>query len=1201
MPDTQLAVPVKRLELSASVQIEAQRQRFLVGDCHSITSELETYSAVDAVLTTRAHVLRATTRFLSPISNKALRDQGSLLFEDILIKESDLPSPCSHLVRSRAVRSTFSTTGTGLDAIPVAVAEMLLDVYLKKVLPLQPIFLEEDLRNIFHQTYSCVDFSGPQNSSSIFILLMVFAITTLTSKAPDTRRPAALAESLYTEALQFSECLSGTNIQSLQCILLLTQLGFLLPHTGNMVHLVSDAMRVTVSAGLHKEPRLSLLCDERYADFRRRLFWLVYAMERSVNTSVRRPFAIKDAHIDVSLPSTEVPLPELCLNPEDSPQTPTGRFLASVKYQRIQSEITMTQFCTQGFGAARYEDWVAGMEAKIWACRNEVCPGSPLAQSIEHDPSLWYTLFLLHRPCPVNPKPSLAAIRHCITTAGHLAAWYSSSMQPEQPKSIWHGVHNCFEAGIILLYNVISSPDVFEREESDDLADTLAVLEHLSDAFSFLGERWPAAKQCGDCLEDLRRRVFDIDLSFPGTSYKSHFDVGRTLWDLVFARKSPALAGGIFKSPSVMPSIHGSNPRLNLGLRQNLHACSATPEDVTATTARSGTSQHESAGWEVGRSRTFSQLQLGSRVHSQPVRPSEAEIRYVTDALNRLPSCVNCRQRRIKCDRQTPLCAYCLKMGKECMFFDPVLGQDVAGRRIHMLKHRFDQLMAEMDTDPGQKSPVSDGEPAASTSQKPSNPNSEPCVVIFHPGSSGGTTNTLFLGPLSAFAHLMSIINTIHLQDSDLTTIPLQNWSQTWLYEEPLIFIPGIPDRPTTDRLIEVYYQSVEQLFPILRRARVQSTLENIRLTETSATAVAQVEYIRFYLMLALATRVLSKTDSRLALKSTAFFQSAMADYSELRKVIQQPSICGLQISVMLCLYLVLDPLAGNAWRILGHASRTCLDLSWDFQEMVTPHQVDWVLYCTIFRLECDLSIAYGRPMQLPELSIESKIINSYPVDNGTEWTTYLLYKLALISHAVHDRMLSGQLLSSASTIFFHRCREGLDKWLASWELHLKTIADIPTYPGDGEDLVEELRVWGTLYHCEATLSLYRASSGTAVPSDQAEAAAAKLIDSFSALFINNQGTIPSSLFDNIQVTCKAFKFPIFWTTIQRLFSAALVLIEISSLEAAKGSKEHCFENEIERAVWLLDCLGLEKGNLCDGLAAELRQLRRRHTEKPTQ
>lgn len=160
--------------------------------------------------------------------------------------------------------------------IPFQVAEKLFDNYLKNILPRYPCFSKTDLIGQFNMFYLETNYSEQTVSeSTCFIVSMVLAISSLTSKAHDFWKVASLSESLQRDAIRHSSFLGYTNFRSLQCFLLLIQMALLLPYTSNLWYMSGEAMRMAIALGLHQEaPRQSKL-ETANINLRRSVFWTV--------------------------------------------------------------------------------------------------------------------------------------------------------------------------------------------------------------------------------------------------------------------------------------------------------------------------------------------------------------------------------------------------------------------------------------------------------------------------------------------------------------------------------------------------------------------------------------------------------------------------------------------------------------------------------------------------------------------------------------------------------------------------------------------------------------------------------------------------------------------------------------------------------------------------------------------------------------
>lgn len=161
------------------------------------------------------------------------------------------------------------------------------------------------------------------------------------------------------------------------------------------------------------------------------------------------------------------------------------------------------------------------------------------------------------------------------------------------------------------------------------------------------------------------------------------------------------------------------------------------------------------------------------------------------------------------------------------------------------------------------------------------------------------------------------------------------------------------------------------------------------------------------------------------------------------------------------------------------------------------------------------------------------------------------------------------------SNAFFAVCRQTWESWKSSWDLH---ISELQVF---SSDLAPWLKLCGRLYHSQTGILLHRASGGTIVPQSEAQAVAGIFVTTIADLFVNQDCFAVSSFSDEGPTATYRLHFPLFWTMTHTLFSAGLILIDAACV----------LEKEVESCVWLLTCMEMDRGNLCDGFANTLRRL----------
>ncbi|KAH8667050.1 fungal-specific transcription factor domain-containing protein [Xylariales sp. PMI_506] len=346
----------------------------------------------------------------------------------------------------------------GIDAlrIPFGVARHIFGNYIGKILPRYPCFTDEELWYHFGQVYSR-QFTNDTPTPNInrFIVSMILAISCLTSKRQDYTRVISLSESLQRDAMRHWTFLKEADMRSLQCLLLLIQLGLMLPYTANMWYMSGEAVRIAIGLGLHQDIDMVQDMYPGEINLRRKLFWTVYLLERTIVISSGCPLAISDEHITTRLPSEADDDSHTAENAQLSREQKLKEnfFLLRVQWCQLQSEIYGVQFFDQTISdkLTSYDDWVRHMEDSIQRLleRSRSSNGS-LPEWITN--TAYYSQHLLHRPCARNMVPSQSSLITATTSAINMINTYCSICQTSSLYLTFQIANNTFQAGVVLLY-----------------------------------------------------------------------------------------------------------------------------------------------------------------------------------------------------------------------------------------------------------------------------------------------------------------------------------------------------------------------------------------------------------------------------------------------------------------------------------------------------------------------------------------------------------------------------------------------------------------------------------------------------------------------------------------------------------------------------------------------------------------------------
>ncbi|KAL3299051.1 Fungal Zn2-Cys6 binuclear cluster domain-containing protein [Colletotrichum asianum] len=327
------------------------------------------------------------------------------------------------------------------------------------ILPRFPCFEEDEIGkyfNLFYEQEQSKTNNANLPDTAEFVVPMVLAICSLASMNSDFEKVAALSEALQSDALRHAErILQRASIQSLRCLLLIIQLALLLPHTANLWHSTGEAMRIAVSLGLHQEPNDRIMRDHKLCEERRKLFWVVYQLDRIVSISAGCPVALGDEHITTQLPygggSPFHGDPDS--NHSGNIQSVTQWwFLMRTHACVLQSEIHATQFFDQSLPdyIKDHADWTSKTNEAVQRLANEATPGSLVDPWLISAP--YQCRILLYRPCSRNIVVSDESLLAVVIAATNLIALDMKVAKAGGLVMAFEIGNRDFQAGMVLLY-----------------------------------------------------------------------------------------------------------------------------------------------------------------------------------------------------------------------------------------------------------------------------------------------------------------------------------------------------------------------------------------------------------------------------------------------------------------------------------------------------------------------------------------------------------------------------------------------------------------------------------------------------------------------------------------------------------------------------------------------------------------------------
>ncbi|KAI1189649.1 fungal-specific transcription factor domain-containing protein [Nemania serpens] len=332
----------------------------------------------------------------------------------------------------------------------------------------------------------------------LFKLYMVYAIGAVLIQLTE-RSTATPPENYYMTALQhlFTARESKTT-QNVEAMLLLV-LYHIRSSSYGIWYMIGLAMRTCIDLGLHTKRHEATL-DFYTIQMRRRLFWSVYSLERTIAICLGRPLSIPDRQIDVDLP----------LDPGDETwdETTPGQMASPTrkrnfslaiwlfKMRRIESRIQ--------FSIYRADKPLSALTSKMNQLYQDLESWKTSLVERFSDVDLNYPMCHYHRAVRLLIQPFLPLLPPsdpyyliCIRAAGGVCQAHKKLHQSLEYGHSFIAVQTVFVAGITLLYGLWTQQHaIWSYSLSNDIRACSLVL-------FVMGERAPWVKKYRDAFEVL--------------------------------------------------------------------------------------------------------------------------------------------------------------------------------------------------------------------------------------------------------------------------------------------------------------------------------------------------------------------------------------------------------------------------------------------------------------------------------------------------------------------------------------------------------------------------------------------------------------------------------------------------------------------------------------------------------------------------
>ncbi|KAF2755282.1 hypothetical protein EJ05DRAFT_533005 [Pseudovirgaria hyperparasitica] len=210
------------------------------------------------------------------------------------------PMSYARLILSTCTKEPLPNT-TPQDLPPRYAATPLIQHYLNNVFVLLPVFEEASFWSSVDAVYNPeVRKPLPFDYWTVRMVLALSSIS-LSQQRGDAQYFDAVGH--VTAALEFAEdVLHPGFVATIQALVLLVEFAMMDPHHFDSWHLIGAASRAMVDIGMHQDPLKALHSGKSKLELRRRVYWCVFALDRSTSLVQTRAFSFSDDSATVAHP-----------------------------------------------------------------------------------------------------------------------------------------------------------------------------------------------------------------------------------------------------------------------------------------------------------------------------------------------------------------------------------------------------------------------------------------------------------------------------------------------------------------------------------------------------------------------------------------------------------------------------------------------------------------------------------------------------------------------------------------------------------------------------------------------------------------------------------------------------------------------------------------------------------------------------------
>lgn len=334
---------------------------------------------------------------------------------------------------------------------------------------------------------------------SLFSVLIVLAISIASLSTSTGSIVSHNSEQIFDAALRFRDYAVLPNTTAgLQAILFLILYALLNPSRLDSWHLVGIGMRICVDLGLHQESEAHLSSKpETFLETRRRLFWSMYSLDRSISIGLGRPCEVSDQYIRVEIPTFAIG--SLATHDEVLGFKQRYRILQlqSMVYEKLYMTANTLQDSELSVGALR-------QELDMWASTNRDKLSAHTQMLLESE---WHqSMMLLYRPCRAIQTRFRAELSQLWISSRAFLKIYRALVEANEIFYVQVASEKAYTAGLAVLYTYWQLCGSPTEQYSADGLEPLSLWHSVADVnfiLRALSDRWRKGRVLASHFERL--------------------------------------------------------------------------------------------------------------------------------------------------------------------------------------------------------------------------------------------------------------------------------------------------------------------------------------------------------------------------------------------------------------------------------------------------------------------------------------------------------------------------------------------------------------------------------------------------------------------------------------------------------------------------------------------------------------------------